>query len=53
MEKSAEVIEELRLVSQKVSISGDLSKKNESTLQKLIRIQRMVVKEMVKGLGDF
>lgn len=51
--KSEEGIDELRLVSQRGSRSGDFSTRNESTLQKLVRILQMLEKEMIKCLSDF
>lgn len=48
-----EGIDRLSLVSQKDCISGDFSNVNDSTRKKLLRIARMLEKEMVKCLGDF
>lgn len=46
-------INELGLVSQRASISGDFSTRNDSTLQKLVQMPWTLENEMSKCLGDF
>lgn len=45
-----EEIEEFRLDSHRARFSGECSKSNDSTLQKLVRVTQMLEKERLMGL---
>lgn len=51
--QNSEWLEMLRLVSQRTRMSGDFSKRKDSTLQNLVGILRMCETERLWDLGDY